>query len=47
VRGCDRIVGVSDGRIVEVGTHAELVRRPGGLYAYLLSLQSQPSEVAA
>jgi subfamily B ATP-binding cassette protein HlyB/CyaB len=47
VRGCDRIVGVSDGRIVEVGTHAELVRRPGGLYAYLLSLQSQPTEVAA
>ncbi len=47
VRGCDRIVGISDGHIVEVGTHAELVRRPGGLYAYLLSLQSQPTEVAA
>ena len=47
VRGCDRIVGISDGHIVEVGTHAELVRRPGGLYAYLLSLQSQPAEIAA
>jgi ATP-binding cassette, subfamily B, bacterial HlyB/CyaB len=47
VRGCDRIVGITDGRIVEVGTHAELVRRPGGLYAYLLSLQSQPTEIAA
>ena len=46
-RDCDRIVGISDGHIVEVGTHAELVRRPGGLYAYLLSLQSQPAEIAA
>ena len=47
VRGCDRIVGMADGRIVEVGTHAELLRRPGGLYAYLWSLQSQPAEIAA
>ena len=47
VRGCDRIVGMADGRIVEVGAHAELVRRPGGLYAYLWSLQSQPTEIAA
>ncbi len=47
VRGCDRIVGMADGRIVEVGSHAELVRRPGGLYAYLWSLQSQPTEIAA
>jgi subfamily B ATP-binding cassette protein HlyB/CyaB len=47
VRGCDRIVGMADGRIVEVGAHAELKRRPGGLYAYLWSLQSQPAEIAA
>ena len=47
VRGCDRIIGMADGRIVEVGSHAELVRRPGGLYAYLWSLQSQPTEIAA
>ena len=42
VRGCDRIVGMADGRIVEVGSHEELLRRPGGLYAYLWGLQSQP-----
>ena len=40
-------IAIADGRIVEVGAHAELVRRPGGLYAYLLSLQSQPTEIAA
>ncbi len=47
VRGCDRIVGMADGRIVEIGSHEELVRRPGGLYAYLWGLQASPGEVAA
>jgi subfamily B ATP-binding cassette protein HlyB/CyaB len=47
VRGCDRIFGVADGRIVEVGTHDELMRRPGGLYAYLWGLQTRPAEIAA
>ncbi len=42
VRGCDRIVGMADGRIVEVGSHAELLapaRRP-------LRLSLEPSEPA-
>jgi subfamily B ATP-binding cassette protein HlyB/CyaB len=47
VRGCDRIVGIADGRIMEVGSHEELIRRPGGLYAYLWGLQTSPVEVAA
>jgi len=47
VRGCDRIVGMSEGRIVEIGSHEELMRRPGGLYAYLWGLQSSPVEIAA
>ena len=29
VRGCNRIVGIVDGRIVEVGSHEELIRSPG------------------
>ena len=44
VRGCDRIVGMAEGRIVEVGAHEELIRRPGGLYAYLWGLQTQSVE---
>ena len=47
VRACDRIVGMADGRIVEAGSHEELIRRPGGLYAYLWGLQTNPVEVAA
>ncbi len=47
VRACDRIVGVADGRIVEVGSHDELIRLPGGLYSYLWGLQTNPVEVAA
>src|SRR5689334_9341723 len=38
VRAADRIVVMSDGQIVEEGTHASLNRR-GGLYARLASLQ--------
>ena len=41
VRNCDRIVGMIDGEIVEVGTHAQLLRRRGGLYAHLWSLQNE------
>jgi subfamily B ATP-binding cassette protein HlyB/CyaB len=41
VRSCHRIFGMLDGRIVEAGTHAELLERPSGLYAHLWALQNQ------
>lgn len=40
VRPCNRIISMADGRIVEIGSHDELVRRPGGLYAHLWALQT-------
>ncbi len=40
VRNADRILGMVDGRIVESGTHDDLVRRPNGLYARLWALQT-------
>jgi subfamily B ATP-binding cassette protein HlyB/CyaB len=39
VRGCNRIIGMSDGRIVEKGTHESLIVKEGGLYAHLWKLQ--------
>jgi subfamily B ATP-binding cassette protein HlyB/CyaB len=41
VRQCDRIVGMYNGEIIEIGTHDELLRRRGGLYAHLWSLQNE------
>ncbi|ARM92469.1 HlyB family type I secretion transporter ATP-binding protein (plasmid) [Rhizobium sp. CIAT894] len=40
VRPCNRIIGMADGRIVEVGSHDDLLKRPGGLYARLWALQN-------
>jgi subfamily B ATP-binding cassette protein HlyB/CyaB len=40
VRPCSRIIGMSQGLIVEEGAHAELLGRRGGLYAHLWALQS-------
>lgn len=39
VRNANRIVGMKEGRIVEVGTHDSLINQPGSLYAHLWRLQ--------
>jgi subfamily B ATP-binding cassette protein HlyB/CyaB len=41
VRHCDRLIGIVNGEIVETGTHEELLRRRGGLYAHLWALQNE------
>jgi len=44
VRPCTRIFGMVQGEIVENGTHDELMRREGGLYARLWALQSEQTK---
>ncbi|UIJ81770.1 peptidase domain-containing ABC transporter [Rhizobium leguminosarum] len=44
VRGCNRIIGMANGRIVETGTHDDLLRKPGGLYARLWALQTDQAQ---
>lgn len=41
VRPCHRIIGMQDGRIVEVGSHVELLARTGGVYSRLWALQTE------
>jgi subfamily B ATP-binding cassette protein HlyB/CyaB len=41
VRNCDVIVGMVEGRIVEAGSHDDLLKHGKGLYARLWALQSE------
>ena len=41
VRGCDRIIGMINGEITEVGTHDALLTRSDGLYARLWAIQNE------
>jgi ABC-type multidrug transport system fused ATPase/permease subunit len=47
VRAADRIAVLQSGRIVELGTHAELLVRPDGLYRKLSALQGESARPAA
>jgi ABC-type multidrug transport system fused ATPase/permease subunit len=40
VRRADLILALESGRIVEMGTHDELIGREGGVYARLYALQA-------
>ena len=40
VRPCNRIIGMEDGKIIEVGAHEELLGRSEGLYRKLWALQN-------
>lgn len=45
VRSCDRIISMVEGKIVEDGTHDELIRCEGGLYRNLWAQQSHLGRV--
>ena len=40
VRRADLIIAIEQGEVVEIGTHDDLVNRPGGVYAKLYALQA-------
>ena len=40
MRGCENIIGIVDGTVVEYGTHNQLLQKSDGLYARLWKLQS-------
>ena len=40
VRHCNRIIGMTEGRIIEEGSHDTLLARENGLYAHLWKLQT-------
>lgn len=46
IRNADKIVVMSEGKIVEQGTHAELTAKPAGLYKDMWQQQSLKNEVA-
>jgi ATP-binding cassette subfamily B protein len=41
VRSVDRILVLHHGRLVEEGSHEELLARPGGIYRKLVEIQLQ------
>ncbi len=45
VRNCDVIIGMVDGRLVEAGSHDELLKQPKGLYARLWAMQNDRAGV--
>ena len=45
-RFCDKIYVFDDGRIVQKGSHEELMKQEGGLYSELFRAQAQYYDIA-
>lgn len=44
VKDCDRIIGMTEGEITEMGTHSGLLTRRDGLYARLWAIQTEQAK---
>ena len=47
LRHADRLVVIEHGRLVEVGSHAELLAKPDGLFKRLVDIQNRTSQIVA
>ena len=45
IRNADKIIVIDKGEVVEMGTHAQLIDKAGGLYKNLSRLQYEYEEV--
>jgi ABC-type multidrug transport system fused ATPase/permease subunit len=45
IRNADQVFVLHNRRIVESGTHDQLIKKPGGFYARLYGMQAQKTEV--
>ncbi|HLK14354.1 MAG TPA: ABC transporter ATP-binding protein [Fimbriimonadaceae bacterium] len=47
LRNADRLIVIDEGMIAEVGTHAELLEKEGGIYRNLVEMQQEMTKVQA
>jgi ATP-binding cassette subfamily B protein len=47
LRNADRLIVLDSGRIVEIGTHEELLAKPDGVFRRLVDMQAELSKVVA
>jgi len=47
LRNADRLIVLDNGRIVEIGTHEELLAKPDGVFRRLVDMQAELSKVVA
>lgn len=47
LRDADRLIVLDKGKLAEIGTHEELMAKPNGIFAGLIKIQTEQSEVMA